>query len=69
MDHFKSLSARIARNEKIMRMLEKENAILQAQIRSCESKVKAYPKVKKRYDKLAQNLERANRIEATAKKH
>lgn len=65
---YEELLAKIERDERTVRMLEKENAILKAQIQACESKIKAYPKVKKRYDELTGNIERAHSLEIAPKK-
>ena len=67
-NYYDNLLLKVRRKEKMIQKLEEENAILLAQIQICESKIKTYPKIKKRYDKLTKSLEIAHEIESSPKK-
>ena len=51
---------RIQNEEKLIQKLERENAVLQAQIKHCNAKIKAYPRVLRRYNLLSKSLQNAH---------
>lgn len=53
---------KIAREEKIIEELEEENRLLKSEIERCELKIKNYPMIKKRYDKLSSSVVKAHEI-------
>ena len=65
---YNAILAAIEEDERILRRLEKENAILHAQIDRCQAKIKAYPRLERRYEILSKSIETAHYIHTSPKK-
>ena len=65
---YNAILEEIEEDERILRRLERQNAILHAQIDRCKAKIKAYPKVAKRYNILSKSIETAHYVHTSPKK-
>lgn len=53
------LSAKIERDKATIAQLEYENRQLKAEVARCEAKIRSYPRMKSKYDKLSETLSKS----------
>lgn len=62
------LSAKIERDKAIIAQLEYENKQLKAEVARCEAKIRSYPRMKSKYDKLSETLSKSAEAYSVSKR-
>lgn len=61
------LLSKIKRDQAIIAQLEIENRALKDEVSRCEAKIRSYPRMKSKYDKLSESLSRSAEVYSSTK--